>query len=434
MQSVTLIIDKRLEMSVKYKKLLESPSNRVLISRNLLDSIKIIKDNEPDLIIISDSFDDDLSDFCKQVRALTYNMRPVIVALSKSADFNDRIKVLDSGADDFLSEPVNLKEFKVRIGAHLRREYESNLDSKQMLPNRNYSLRAIKRSISQETIWAMLYIRIENFEAYKKAYTEIASDKLLQTYSAIICASLDENDFVGKIEDNAFLVITDNVKAESIAKFLTYAFDTVVNKFYAEHDLNRGYMILQGDEFAGKRANFVHFTIGGITNENGIYRDGIQVLSALSRLCSMADLPDKSNYIMDRPKISGENSVQNIAFNNNIFIYEPDTALSTLLNTILNLQGYNPKILSSCKLPNKSDIPALFIVDAGDLEKQKGLDLCAKLKNDSDFAKSKIIVTSVIHDKEMVLNTGADLYLPKPYEIPTLIKWVDNLIKEFNRF
>ena len=206
MRSVTLLIDKRLEMSIKYKKLLESETNKVLISKNMLESIKIIKDNAPDLIIISDSFDDDLGDFCKQVRALTYNMRPVIVALSKSADINDRIKVLNSGADDFLSEPVNLNEFKVRIEAHLRREYESNLDAKQILPNKNYSLRAIKRAMCSDSIWSMLYIRIENFEDYKQAYTELASDKLLQTYSAIIKASLTDNDYVGKLEDNSFLL------------------------------------------------------------------------------------------------------------------------------------------------------------------------------------------------------------------------------------
>ena len=156
MQSVTLIIDTRLELSTKYKKLLENSNNRVIISRDLITSIKIIKDSEPDLIIISDSFDNDLSDFCKQVRALTYNMRPVIVAMSKSADFNDRVNVLNSGADDFVSEPVNSKEFQVRMNAHLRREYESNMDTKLFLPNKNYTLRTIKRTITQETPWAML--------------------------------------------------------------------------------------------------------------------------------------------------------------------------------------------------------------------------------------------------------------------------------------
>lgn len=432
MQSVTLIIDKRPELSVKYKRLLESEQNQVIISKDLITSIKIIQESEPDLIIISDSFDDDLSDFCKQVRALAYNMRPIIVALSKSADINDRIKVLNNGADDFLSEPVNPKEFKVRIDAHLRREYESNLDLKQFIPNRNYTLRAIKRTLLKSTPWAMVYISIENFENYKKAYTELASDKLLQTYSAIIKASLTDEDYTGQIDENNFLVITNPVKAEGLAKFLTYTFDTVVNKFYAEHDLNRGYMILQGNEFAGKRANFVHFTISVITNEIKTYKDCSQVLNTLTQLHDLADLPDKSNYIVDRAKISGQNSVEKPEYNNKVLVYETDEALCTLLNAILTIQGYTPKIMSKYSMPSKSDIPALIIVDAGDLEKKNGLNLCYKLKQAKEYQKTKIIVTSIIHDKELVLNTGADLYLPKPYEVPSLIRWVDSFVKEYN--
>ncbi len=432
MQSVTLIIDKRLELSTKYKKLLESDSNHVIVSKDLITSIKLIQDKEPDLIIISDSFDNELSDFCKQVRALTYNMRPVIVALSKSADFNDRIKVLESGADDFLSEPVNIEEFKVRMSAHLRREFESNLDTKQLLPNKNYTMRAIKRKLSDNSNWAALYISIENFESYKEAYTQLASDKLLQTYCAIIQASLNENDYLGEISENTFLIITDTIKAERLASFLTFAFDSVASKFYAEHDLDRGYMIMQGDEFAGRRANFVHSTISIVTNEFTKYKDTAQVLNNLVQIHKMADLSNKSNYLMERPKIEGQDSVFEKEYNNKILIFETDEALGTLLHTILNLQGYQAQIVNEYKIPEENDIPALIIVDAGNLEKKNGLNLCYFLKQQESFKSSKIIVTSIIHDKELVLNTGADLYLPKPYDIPQLIKWVDNFIKEFN--
>lgn len=432
MQSVTLIIDKRLELSTKYKKLLEDDTNHVIISKDLITAIKLIQDKEPDLIIISDSFDDDLSDFCKQVRALTYNMRPVIVAMSKSADFNDRIKVLQSGADDFLSEPVNSEEFKVRMKAHLRREFESNLDTKQIIPNKNYTLRALKRKLSDNKEWAILYISIENFESYKQAYTALASDKLLQTYGAIIKASLSETDYIGELSENIFLVITDTFKAEKIARFLTFAFDSVASKFYAEHDLDRGYMILQGDEYAGRRANFVHSTISVITNDFTKYKDTTQVLNSLIQIHDMADLPDKSNYLIERPKLSAQNSVLEKEYNNKILIFETDEALSILLNTILNLQGYQTQIINEYNLPQENEIPALIIIDAGDLEKKNGLNLCYKLKQQDNFKNSKIIVTSIIHDKELILNTGADLYLPKPYEIPQLIKWVNNFIKEYN--
>ncbi len=432
MQSVTLIIDKRLELSTKYKKLLTTDSNNVIIANDLISAIKIIKEKEPDLIIISDSFDAKLSDFCKQVRALTYNMRPVIVALSKSADFNDRINVLNSGADDFLSEPVNPEEFKVRMKAHIRREFESNLDIKLILPNKNYTLRSIKRKLSENTDWAILYICIENFDNYKQAYTELASDKLLQTYGAIIKATLEEKDFIGMLSENSFIAITDNIKAERIAKFLTLAFDSVANKFYTEQDLLRGYMILQGDEFAGKRADFVHSTISVISNNVGEYKTSEQVINTLNQLHNMAKLPNKSNYLIERPKISGENSIQNPLYNNKVLIFEPDEAMRLLLNTILNLQGYETTILEKYDIPENTPQPALIIIDTGNLEKQNGLNLCYKIKQSNNFGQTKIIVTSIIHDKELVLNTDADLYLPKPYEIPTLIKWIDEMVKEFN--
>lgn len=431
MQSVTLIIDKRLELSTKYKRLLESNSNEVIVSKDLITSIKIIQDEEPDLIIISDSFDDDLSDFCKQVRALTYNMRPIIVALSKSADFNDRIKVLESGADDFLSEPVNSEEFKVRMTAHLRREFETNLDTKLFIPNKNYTLRAIKRKLNDKN-WAILSISIENFDSYKQAYTQLASDKLLQTYVAIIKASVSESDYIGELSENVFILITDSLKAERLARFLTFAFDSVSSKFYAQHDLERGYMILQGDEFAGRRANFVHSTISVVTNEFTNYKDTTQVLNSLIQIHNVADLPNKSNFLIERPKLYADNAVVEKEYNNKILIFETDEALSVLLNTILNLQGYETKIINSYSMPKKKDLPALIIIDAGDVGKRNGLNLCYKLKQHKDFQNSKIIVTSIIHDKELVLNAGADLYLPKPYEISSLIKWVDLFIKEFN--
>lgn len=432
MQSVTLIIDKRLELSTKYKKILDSDSNYVIVSKDLISAIKIIKDKEPDLIIISDSIDDDLSDFCKQVRALTYNMRPVIVAMSKSADFNDRIKILNSGADDFLSEPVNSEEFKVRMKAHLRREFESNLDPKLLLPNKNHTLRAIKRKISENTNWAMLYISIENFDSYKQAYTELASDKLLQTFGAIIKASSDENDYIGQISENVFLLITDPMKSERLAQFLTFAFDSVSNKFYAEHDLERGYMILQGDEYAGRRANFVHTTISIVTNEFCNYSDSTHILNTLMQIHDMADLPNRSNYLIERPKIAGENCVFEKEYNNKIIIFETDEALSLLLNTILKLQGYKTEVRNEYEIPDCSDTPALIIVDAGDLEKRNGLNLCYKIKQSEQYKDTRIIVTSIIHDKELILNTGADLYLPKPYELPHLIKWVEGFIQEYN--
>ena len=423
MQSVTLLIDKRLELSTKYKKLLESSENIVLISKDLISAMKIIQDREPDLIIISDSIDSDLSDYCKKIRALTYSMRPIIVAISKSAEVEDRLNALEAGADDFISEPVNSEEFVMRIKAHLRRELESNLDTKKLLPGTNYSLRALKRIIKTNTKWATILVTIDNFENYKETYTELASDKLIQTFCAIMQSALDKNDYLGAISDNEFLIITDMYKAEKVANFLTVAFETVSSKFYSQQDLNRGYVILQGDEYAGRRSEFVHTTIGVVTNEFNQFDNITQLVNALVQTRNMAHLPNKSNYLIECPKISAQDAVIQKEFNNKVSIIEPDEAMHLLLKTILELQGY--------EIVDKDSSPAVLILDTGD--KETGLETCKTIKENENYKNVKLIVTSIYHDKETILNYGADLYMPKPYELTKLVRWVDIFVKEFNQ-
>ena len=119
---------------------------------------------------------------------------------------------------------------------------------------------------------------------------------------------------------------------------------------------------------------------------------------------------------------------------------EEDEALSFLLSTTLELAGYCVETLENTQaigslmsLPvSFTAPPAVVVIDAGNLESTLGLDICKVLKADLRFVNSKFIVTSIFHDKEMVLNAGADLYLPKPYELATLMKWVKIFIKETN--
>ena len=433
MHSVALIIDKRTEISVKYKKLLESEVNSVGIARDLISSLKFIQDNEPDLIIISDSMDNDLSDYCKKIRALTYNMRPIIIATSKSAEINDKLKVLDNGADDFISEPVNSKEFATRMKAHLRREFESNLDSKKLLPNRNYSFRALKRVLSKNEPWACLLISIENLKSYAENYTELASDKLLQTFCAIAISTLSSDDYIGTINDGEFLIITNQLKSEKIANYLVNAFDSIIPKFYTKEDYSRGYVITDSDDIAGKRSNFVHLTIGIVTNEFEPYKKTDSVLSALRHVHSMAELHNKSNYLAERIKLSAADSVLKNSYNNSVLIYEKDEATQELLKTVLEIQGLEfVRLGSRNDIKNIKQIPAVMIIDAGDNSSLEGLDLCRNLRKNSAFNNVKIIVTTNIHDKELVLNTGADVYLPKPYELSYLVEVVNNFIKEIN--
>ena len=427
MLSNVLIIDKRKELSTKYKKSIEDEQTSVIISRNLKDAMLKIQTTDPDIIIVSDSIDEELAGFCSKIRTLTYNTRPVIIALSKSADSSDRILVLENGADDFLSEPVNIDEFKIRIKAHLRRDIESNLDNKTLLPNEKYVRKALKRILNSESKNAVLLVGIENLGNYRSIYSDVAGDKLVQTLIAITKSALDTADFLGQLNDTNFIIITNPYSAEKLAAFLTFAFDTVAPKFYSSADAKRGYMMLKGDRMAGMRVNPVSILIGGIVDNYNLINTPEELVERLYSIKKIAKIPSGSNYAIDRLKLAGENSVQSVSRNNSIYINEPDDALALLLRTTLELQGYNTTDTIDT---DSNEQPEIIILDSND--DLSGLDICRDLKSRLNFVNSKIIVTSNIHDKSAILDAGADLYLPKPYEISDLIQWVEYFTKNSN--
>ncbi len=424
MLSTVLIIDKRKELSTKYKKSIEDEQTSAIIARNLKDAIHEIQASEPDMIIVSDSIEENLTDFCEKIRALTYDTRPTIIALSKSADSSDRISVLECGADDFLSEPVNIDEFKTRVKAHLRRDIESSLDTKTLLPNQKYVKKGLKRVLNSEHKHAVLLLGIENLEDYKSVYSELAGDKLIQTLVAIAKSTLDSNDFLGQLDEKNFVIITNPYSAEKMAAFLTFAFDTVAPKFYSQQDVKRGYMLMKGDREAGMRADFVSILIGGILDNYELITTVDGLLERLYSIKKIAKIPNGSNYAIDRVKLAGGNSVIEPSASQSIFIKESDSALSLLLRTTLELQGYD--VVDSIDLESSIQ-PGILILDSED--DLSGLNLCRELKGRLNFVNTKIIMTTTVHDKAAILDAGADLYLPKPYEISDLIRWVEYFIE-----
>ncbi len=432
---VVLIIDKRKEQSTKYKKILESSDITVFVSKDFSSALTNMNLFEPDLILISDSLDFDIKKAIEQIRVLTYNSRPAIIVLSKSNHIQDKIDILDAGADDFLSEPIHNDEFKARITAHIRRNLENNFSEKTMLFTSKISYKMIKRILNENIQWAIMLIDIDNLEFYKEIYGELAADKLLQTYSAIIKSAIDSNEYIGQISSEDFIVITNSDKAEKIANYLIYAFDTVVSKFYSESDAKRGFMFLHGDDEAENKVNLVSTNIGVISNKYKNYSDVKQVINSLISTHKLAQYKTGSAYVIERPKISADNAIEEKETNNKILIMEPDEPLSILLEATARLQGYEVRAVyefDELFAVAQNFNPSVIILDAGNCENLRGLEICRKLKCKTNKLKSNIIFTTTVHNKEIVLNAGADLYLPKPYELSVMFEWIRKFQENYN--
>ena len=413
-----LIISERKEHSIKYKKLIEGQNQDVIIAENLSDAMSILQKQETEFIIISDTIKDKLSDFVKKIRILTFNSRPIIIAVSKSNDLEDKLEILESGADDFIGEEISKQEFQMRFKAHLRRYMESFLNPITHLSDKNITTKALKKTFEIENDTSYLLIKIKNFEQYKKTHGEIASEKVLQTIGAIINSTCAQNDYAGHINENDLILITNTFQAEKIASFLAFAFDNILNKFYCEDEFNNNFSIQSSDEIKETKIGLMRLNIA-VIEKNKNKKDYRSILNSLFDLVELCNSENSSTYIIDRFRLKGETTKKE----KKVLIFEPDNDLSYLLKNVCEINDFKVEtVLSEDDFYKTYNVlkPNVVVIDWGNKEISNNLKIVKKIAS----GNAKIIFTSSFLNKKEILKAGADLYFPKPYEIDDIFYWI----------
>ena len=422
------IISKRKELSIKYKKLIEALNQEVYVIPSLSEALLKIQETEPELLIVSDTIEEGLPDFCAKMRALTCNIRPVIIAISKSSDIDDKLKILESGADDFMDESIAPKEFQARIKAHLRRYLENSFNPITFFALKNLSAKMLKKLISGKKNASVMLGKIANINTYREIYGEIAYQKVLQTLGAIVNSTLGAQDFAGHFFDDEFIIITNEQKVEKIASFLTFAFDNVLSRFYNKRDYENNFTLLSSDIKEEEREGLMRLEICATEYKKEKFNSYEQIINELFGLIKLCKNTEKSCYIIDRPKLYGE--VKEKRIKNRVLIMEEDEPLSLLLETLCSLNSLDARVCTEYEnffREYENFMPDVVIIDYGDKSTKEGLEISRKIKQNKNYAP-KIIFSSSLHNKEEILTAGADFYIPKPYEADDMIKRIKKFL------
>ncbi|MEM9146842.1 MAG: phosphate regulon transcriptional regulator PhoB [Pseudomonadota bacterium] len=86
------------------------------------DALLVIDEDKPDLVIL-DWMLPGLSgiEICRRIRSRTQSRDVPVIMLTARSDEDDRIRGLDTGADDYLTKPFSVPELTARVRALLRR-------------------------------------------------------------------------------------------------------------------------------------------------------------------------------------------------------------------------------------------------------------------------------------------------------------------------
>lgn len=120
-RATVLVVEDEAHLAAGLKLNLELEGYRVRAVRTVRDAAAALVSTDPIELILLDVMlpDGDGYSFCRQLRE-TGNYLPVIMLTARSAA-EERVRGLDSGADDYLAKPFALPELLARVRSALRR-------------------------------------------------------------------------------------------------------------------------------------------------------------------------------------------------------------------------------------------------------------------------------------------------------------------------
>ncbi len=136
---------------------LEYMGFEVLIARNGIEGLEKVKKEKPDLIILDVMMPEmDGYEVCRRLKADPKMSHLPILMLTAKGQIQDKVKGLDTGADDYLAKPYDKDEFESRVKALMRRTSKNTDESVVDTPPTLFLSYARTDGQSVEKIYQML--------------------------------------------------------------------------------------------------------------------------------------------------------------------------------------------------------------------------------------------------------------------------------------
>ncbi len=428
-----IMIIHQARQAADYASVLEKTGAKVHPVASFEEANELLSFLHPDLILLAaDMPEGDGRLYCQQIRATLVHPRPVLVLLHKSDDVSERISSFRYGADDVLGDPIDKKELAIRVLAHLRRRQEELSSSLTQLPGPSVIRRMLEQCLVVDRPWSALSIDLNNLRIYNETYGDLAGDQLIKALGAILIGLAGDNDFVGHLGGDDFLMVTQPELREVLSESICRQFSTVSKRFYPRDDIERGYLVAAGHGGIRRRVPLISLSIGIVSSTSRRFQSYVDVLTTARDYRYAAKQQPVSRWVGDHVQPLGSALVD--ARRARILVVEPDGAMACLLQENLSLEGYQVEVTSSAgdalSLAHHEPHPDLILLESNLSDRRMdGWELCRALKDDTALKAIWIVMATSHPDQSLALEAGADLYLPKPFDMNSLLSEVKVLLR-----
>ncbi len=261
-----------------------------------MDALEKTKHVLPHLIVLDIMLPDiDGYEVCRNLRTSTRTSHIPVIFLTQKDERSDKLQGLELGADDYITKPFDIEELKLRVmGAIRRSERESLTDPRSGLPAGRLIEEQLRRIIREEN-WALLDIRVNNFEPFRDVYGFVAGDDVLRFTAMLIGETVDEvgttGDFIGHAGGDNYIIITTDQAANTMKKRLKDRFAADVLTHYNFIDRQQGFMQAPKADGGMDKVPFMTFSVGVVSPSQQSFAD----IREITELAAEARRQDAGN-------------------------------------------------------------------------------------------------------------------------------------------
>jgi diguanylate cyclase (GGDEF)-like protein len=287
---------------------LRSAGYDVNVASNGEEALERAADLRPDLVLL-DVMMPKLDGFevAQRLRRDPRTSASSIIMLTAKALSSDKVLGLSSGADDYIIKPFDPVELLARVKGTLRRAREMRaLSPLTGLPGNIRIQEEIRRRVSENQPFALLYADLDHFKAYNDHYGFVRGDRAIQSLARLVTETVHDvvgpEGFVGHVGGDDFVVIVGPTLATDVAHTLCQRFDEQVLHLYDSDDAVRGGIHVKDRQGQPSRFPLLTLSIGIASTQIRDFGHYAEAVSVATEMKQYAKRESGSSFAVDRRK------------------------------------------------------------------------------------------------------------------------------------
>lgn len=270
------------------------------------EQIDITLKNIPFLIIINeDSIDRDIISLCKQIRTDEDNQITPIIVVSSNTDRYHKLEVLEQSVEYYIKKPVDTEYIYYTI-KNMDRLLKMNRRISPLtgLPGNVQIHAELKKRITNNEEFSVLYLDLDNFKAYNDVYGFLKGDQIIEYTANVILKCIhenfSENYFVGHIGGDDFIALVPTLEVDNICQSIIANFDSGVNRFFTEEDIEKGYIEVANRKGIMEQFALTSISIGAVIADKDRFANILEIGEVGAQVKHVAKSIIGSSYAIDR--------------------------------------------------------------------------------------------------------------------------------------